>query len=906
MIWCFKRLLALALACAASELRAWTLEANSTAGHNASADPGQIVALCWQLRSDAPGEQVWRESHRLPAGWRLTAMGGETVRVAPGQATLRFGALVVPAQALAGAYRIEGRWLADGSEQAEASAALIVTVKAREKLDISVRERSNVIVAGETYTAEILATNDGNIPLEVSAAGAAPYSTAIDFSPSRFTLAPGATQRVKALVATEPTLFRRALAPLSITLTTSTGVTAQATALAELFPAPVAEQAGRWPARLETRLVQQADGRTLAQAALAGATTFEGGRELTYFLRSRGEKNGGLFDEPEAYRLAYRGPRWAWAAGNSTYTLSPLTARAQYGSGAQVNYHSPAGWSGGAFAMRSREAATTGQQVGGFAAFEPGRHLTISVQALEKAPGYAQAFSGRRTATLSTLARYAPRPAFHAEAEIGFSPLRAGATGSPFGARGEVRQRSEQGAAYEVLAETYGEAFFGALRGAHVLAATGTFPLSKAFDARAQYRSQSLLESHSIPGETRLTNEESYHSAGVAWHLHESQLTADLRHAERSFGFTSVATRQAESAIAFSGQRRLGAFILSTGAELGRVTVRQETARNAGLQRLQHMLLWMPTSRGNLALNLSTGNDPYSPEAGRTRSLGVSGAIRLGSNLALSGQLGENLHDAREARRRSFAYIQADYNLPRRQTLGLKIAWSGAHTENARGPSLALSYSRPLGVPGPVFSRRSSVSGTLRDASSGQPVSRAVVNLNGTSALTDAKGAFAFHNLQPGDYQLSVEGKSLGPDRLLENPLPLALRLGEKEKRTLALTAEKASRLGVQVVAEEPDLPGADAVKIAGLAITLRNQETGAELHELTDHTGKATFASIAPGTWQARLAAAALPPRYQIRDPAPSVNVTGASHLEVTLALRYDAPSIRWIAAAEPTGAAR
>lgn len=852
MSWCFKRLLALALLCASGEVRAWTLDAKSAGGPETMAEPGQIVALCWQLRADASDEQAVHESHQLPAGWRLTAVSGEAVRLMPGQATLRFGALVVPAQALAGTYRIEGRWLAAGAEPVAASAALEVTVKAREKLDVAVREHASVVLAGETYAVELLATNGGNIPLEIDATGVAPNSTAIDFSPARFTLAPGATQRVKVLIATDPVLFRRTLAPLSATFTTNTGLTAQATALAEIFPAPVVERAGRWPARLETRLVRQAAGRTLAQATLAGATTFEGGRDLAYFFRSRGERGGGLFDEPEAYRLAYRGPHWAWTAGNSTYALSPLTARAQYGTGAEVSYRDATGRSGGIFAMRSREKATTEHQVGGFAAFEPARHLTLAVHALEKAPGYAQAFAGERTATLSTLARYTPRPALHAEAEIGFSPLRAGATGSPFAARGEIRSRTEQGAAYEVQAETYGEAYFGALRGASVLAASGTLPLSEAFDARVQYRQQSLHESHAIPGELRLTNEESFQSAGVAWHLRESQIAADARHAERSFGFAAVPTHQVESTLTLSGQRRLGAFVVSTSAELGRVTVRQETARDAALQRLQHMLLWSPSPRGNLALNLSTGNDPYSPEATRTRSLGVSGAVRLGANLALSGQLGENLHDAREARRRSFAFMQADYTLPHRQILSLKVAWNGAgRGEGPRGPTIALAYSRPLGLPGPAFSRRSSVSGILRDASTGQPVSRAIVNLNGASALTDTKGNFVFQNLLPGDYQLTVDAKSLGPDRLLNGTLPLALQLGEKEKRTLALTAEKASRLGVQVIAEAPEFPSTERVSIGGLGITLRNEETRAELRELTDHAGKATFAALrpAPGT---------------------------------------------------------
>lgn len=903
MSWRFDALLFLGLAVCVltGRVHAATLEARPATESRLTAQPGEMITLCWRVHNPSDVPCTVSENYDLPADWRITAVEKTALALAPGGGALRFAALVVPAHAQAGEYPITGHWTAGG---APASAVCVVTVPTRERLEVALRRAATMAVSGETYVVDLLASNRGNAPLRVRPSAGAPHVFEVQFSPVELTLAPGETARLTARVMTEAGLRQRTIVPVEFVLHGPTGLAARVTALTELFPAPALTREDLWPARLETRLLRRPDGRVLPQAALGGTATFDGGRQFSYFLRSPGETGEGLFDEPELYRFDYRGPVWSWQAGNQAYALSPLTTRAQFGSGAALSYAPGGNGSGGVLVMRSRESASIGHQVGAFATFEATNALSVTVTALEKTTGFAQAFAGEATGTVAIGARYDRGKAFHGAAEVGYSPWHAGAEGSPAAARMEVGGRSRNGLSGEVLAEIYGDAYFGALRGAHVVAASTLVPLTRGLDFRAEHRHQSYLEPYSVPGQRRLSNREAGQSAGLAWRWAETQFGLDGRRASRVFGFSETATRQEESAVQYSAQTTLWRFVAAASIEAGRLHVSGPLQYESSLRRAQYSLLWAPGSRGNLAVNLSTGNDPYSPVAARTRALGLSGAVRFNSRWSASAHAGENLYDAREARRRSYAYLQTEYQLPRQQTLGLKMAWNGLASRTARGPSIAFSFSRPLGLPGPSFSRRGSISGTLREAGSGAPVTRAVVVLNGAAAVTDAQGAFAFRNLPPGDYQLNIEPSSIGEDRMIRETLPRPITLGQRERSVTSLSAEQAGRVTVEVVATAADWPGAAPAGVAGLTVTLRNVATDAELRELTDDSGRALFRSVPPGSWRARLDQAALPPRYRLQLPPEATRVTSGDAHTIALAMNYDAPSIRWLAANEPAPA--
>jgi len=101
------------------------------------------------------------------------------------------------------------------------------------------------------------------------------------------------------------------------------------------------------------------------------------------------------------------------------------------------------------------------------------------------------------------------------------------------------------------------------------------------------------------------------------------------------------------------------------------------------------------------------------------------------------------------------------------------------------GPSGVLAQSPPSGPPVAAPAAASAITGVVVDASTGLPLSGAVVGIVGTSrsATTDQHGAFAFPGVVPGRYQLRVDHSGYQP--VVSDQL--ALVAGQEAKATLAL-----------------------------------------------------------------------------------------------------------------------
>ena len=78
----------------------------------------------------------------------------------------------------------------------------------------------------------------------------------------------------------------------------------------------------------------------------------------------------------------------------------------------------------------------------------------------------------------------------------------------------------------------------------------------------------------------------------------------------------------------------------------------------------------------------------------------------------------------------------------------------------AIGVAIAASFAWTLAAREPVRAQITPVGGAVVDATTGAPVSLAVVSLDGTDAraLTDAEGVFRLRAPSPGTYLLRVEG----------------------------------------------------------------------------------------------------------------------------------------------------
>lgn len=897
-------LLTLALVCGAVRLLGASLDVKTTLGGVLKTKPGEVVTLGWTLSNDSEAGCVVRETYELPAGWQLIAMesaGQAAFTVAARDNTVRLSAVVVPSSARAGEYAIVCGWMdADHPERSLARERIVVHVEKSDRVELLARETPWMVVAGENYTATFLAINRGNSSLELKAAARVSTGYSATITPTDFLLEPGAMKTVEISVKTPADLTQSVPLSLQATVTSSSGVSSEITVTADIFASASNDRARReWPALLQTRWSKSAaNGNGRFQALLEGSARSEDGAQLYYLLRSAGGRNERFFNEREHYGAEYTGRRVSWQAGHGDYALSPLTSRPHYGAGGAFSIKTDEQVSAGGFVMRSRESASVESEAGAFARYRVSPGVTLGLNALAKQEGSRQRFAGERSGTLSMEAQFNAGPALEGKVEVGVSPLRPdGASGSPLAHRVEVNGNPGR-TNYSVTWERYGAGYFGTLNNASLLIASLRQALTQELELRAEESVRSYTNPYSLPEISLVSNRETSHVIGVSWRAWKNlQLTGEALRSDRSFGFVDSPTRYIESTGRFGARYSYKSVAVSSSVEVGSLEGRQGDLRRAPVRRSTASIDWSsPSSRENVSVFVSAGNDPYSSVSAKTRTVGASLHAKVGANLTATAQVGQNFYDAREARRRSYVTGELTHTLKDKQTIGLRSTWSDKTAADSAGVAWALTYSRPLNLPLPSLSRRSSIEGTLTDANTGEPLRRVVLTLNGRTTVTDRRGHYTFSELGAGSYTLNVDARSLGPDRLIREKLPLAIRVGRGDVQQIALSAETAGRVYVQIENDKDLPPESTAQSRAGMVVHLVNGDESAVLSEITDESGRAVFRSVRPGEWKLKADSDRLPARYRLSQPEEPVLVAASDQREVKLTLRYDAPAIRWV----------
>ncbi|HZZ18954.1 MAG TPA: carboxypeptidase-like regulatory domain-containing protein [Opitutaceae bacterium] len=896
--------LALAVvAAAATPLLAGDILVKSAGSDALAAPPGQIVTLSWLLKNTSSASCALREHFVLPSEWRLAptdeAPDGAII-LAPGASTLRLAALMVPSSAPAGGYLIGCNWTRadDPAGAVVATGQVEVTVQNSDKLELTADKVPMMAVSGEPYTVTLDAFNRGNSVLHVWAIAVAATGSQTTVSPAQFTLKPGAVMPIQVRVTPPKDLTHSITVALRGTVTANSGATANADVFTEVYTTAATEEAPAWPSLFTTQLIHDPGLGNRAEVGLEGSSRADDGSTLSYLLRSAGTNDAGFFRDPEQYSVDYKGQNVSWKAGNEIYSLSPLTTRPQFGSGGAFTLAGDTSWSGGAFAMRSRESASVENQAGAYASYELDNDVTLTGNVLQKTEGRLQDFAGKRDATVSAEATYAGGPELEGQMEIGATPQRPeGAKGSPFAER-LAFDGNPGDTKYAVTAENYGEAYFGALRQARILEGTLSQAISPQLDLRTEDNFRSYSNAFSLPGERVASNKESAESGGITWHPTKLiEFSLDAVHADRSFDFTATPTRYLENTLEFGARKTFEHFMLATTIGAGSLTVREGDVQRSPVQRTNTSAMWTPDARHDVSVFVSTGNDPYSPVAAHTRTYGGSAHAQLTPHLSATVQAGENVYDSRNAARRSYFFAEAGYQFQDHQTVALRVTRSGKAPGSDGHVAFSVSYTRPLNLPAPALSARCKVTGTLVDAVSGDPLRRVVVVLNGRTAVTDNKGRYAFTQLKPGTYTLAVDPHSLGTERLIVEKLPITVRLERGDAQQVALSAEEAGKVFVQFSGSSADFPGVAAAAVGGILVHLIRQEDGSVLSELTNEQGKASFYTVRPGKWQVKVDPQYVPSRYEATVSDSVVNVSSDGTEQVAVGMKYQAPEIRWIA---------
>lgn len=847
------------------------------------ADAGSAMTVVFRVTNPAATARVAVTRVEAPAGWQVL-FARERLDLEPRSSATEWVTVVPARDAAAGDYVV--RYEAGLVPAEMVSASVTIAIRSRREATVEWLTLPTHLLSGQTTTLDLQVTNRSNTPAAVRLAVRSALGSALTASWSEGILAAGEGRRVR--VDVSPASRRRGTARERLTATAladQAAASSSASVRFEIVPlmgrsAP-AVSARRWPVALTLR---GGTHRNPGFGSLTGAGAFDAagrwGVELGAFSRDRSHP---FMIEQDHYAARVWTPALRLTFGDHAWSLSRLTEAGRYGfgGGGEVEWRRVFM---GAFLDTGRRDVEQGTQAGGFAGVRIGGAGRVSVQHLTRFDG---GLDSARQADLTTVRLHlGPAAGFRSDVEVGTGRSSSGSSGTAFsGELGHVSRylswsvrRARADAAYPIRNRT------GVVDAVRLgLRPFGQLRVQAAVNATERIEDPGLpLDAPTRRRQTQVT---------TTWG--RAVRVAARRREWVSPGMNWSEGWRRESVSAQVGIP-WGPFRLTPGVE-------------RGLEASPQFALATPFRRDWLRADLRWGQGHSVYVRGEVRE-GVPGdADRLRRSVSFGGRL-----QPREATRLSFQVNDGAEEAPWfhgtrwiNATLDHRLPWGHRLVATYRRLSSATvfvpsdeafrtDYVIPLGLP---LKRQDDEAGRvtvrLRDERR-RSIPGLLVRLAGEPRLTDRNGVADFTGLAPGEHYVTIEPRSLGPDRLTVPALPLAVAVVPGRRVEVEAMVVRAARLTGVVRRYHPAAgpPGVTAppsvlVPAEGVAGVVIELASGSQRRvAVTDRQGRFEFAGLAQGTWRLAVARIDVPAFYQLDTPPSTVTLGPGEAREVELRL--------------------
>lgn len=835
-----------------------------------SADPGARLTAVFRVVRPPDSARIDTDA-RLPAGWDalMAAQAGDDA------APVRLVPVAVPRDAAPGAYVVRLAARAGGASSAD---SVVVTVRERREVTVSLAGAPRFAAAGTAYALEFLVANRGNAPARVHLAAEAPrgFSARPD-SPS-VVLAPNASRSVRVAVSTPERLERQAVSLVTLRAAVD-GESASEAAESRVEVVPRGgSAAGREGHRLPVRVTLRgsADGASPGglpgELTASGALTPGGSTRVDVVLRGAGAAEEAL-GERDQRSVALRGRGFEVLGGDQLWALSPLTEPGRFGYGAGGRIEAgPLVLRG--FTQESRRTAGA-PRISGLSAGLGGADGGLAAQYLRRGAGDSAALSLRGVVS--------PLRGLRLDAEAGRGiGAAAGAAGVSAQLFGSFRRLSLDARVLRADAGFPGDQGGRRLDHAYLEARpVGTLRLRGSFDREHRERLDTLALDPGLPdpvGPPPVAPAPRTESARAGVAL--GAVSVDARRERREGGEAGARyARESRSVVAAATARRRGAS-LGGGVEAGTVEdlLAEEESPfvrawlRSGVTLPSGQLLWASVERRTGA----------GVESGAARER-LSGTLHLSLSPAGGTRVGVMAQAYREdgGETESFVDATVEQRLAFGHALRVRTrAYPGA--PEGRKARVLLDYVVPLGVPLSRGGGAGTVSGRVVDAETGRGVAGAIVRVGGRAVVTDGRGRWSVAGLPGGRHAVEVDPLTAGLGRVPLDPerLEVDVTRGARVEVRLARGARIAGTLAL--FAGSMARPG-ETARAGGVEGAVMEARSGAERRRrATDAQGRFEFGDLRPGRWTVTVAEAGLPPHHALERDSVEVDLPPGAAREV------------------------
>ena len=822
----------------------------------------------------------------VPDGWEPMIEYERPVILEAGKQWFGLVTFRVPNTCPAGLYEITYS-LSDRTESITIKESFTVAVDAFLELEATIRDKPQFVMAGEDYSFRVLLANKGNCNADVTLETKESHQFTIAIEPRISTIGPGSSKTIDFIVNTKEDIKKDIGHVIKIkaeAVSKDGGISVvERTVITEVLPrlARKIERYNTIPTKARFIAVGgKEDGGLQVECSGNGSIDEKGSRRLSFLLRGPDTRNTSIYGLRDAVRLDYSDRLLDMHVGDRLYSMSHLTELLTYGRGVEGRLHTK-NLTLGSFYVKSRWDVPEKRELGVYAGYAHKKLLSVRTNFLAKSRLSESSFEGYEGNIYSVAATVTPGRKLRLGMEYGYSVDDSGDRGSDFAHRISLDGQLSDRLWYTFENTRAGAEYLGYY--GDVLYSNGTvaFPIYDRLKGNFSYRFHERNldldpDQDSAPRERSYSGEITY------------PFTFGLN---LSLNYDNFARRDELDEPLFDYEERI--VRLGVGQSLNRIGIQTYVERALFDDRISgesDKLLERYSVYAYLRLNPNIsisgftriGHNRFAETPTRVVNTGVSTSIRPVNWIRLSLNYQKNSMATDEIPAQHYIFSTADLSLPKGHSISFKARWFEFEDDGLDDLSFYAAYTIPFGLP--VTKNRSF--GVLKgrvfdgDNTENRPRANVLLTAGDLKAVTDREGRFTFPPLEPGEYALRVDQKSINLDETTTGPNPLNVTVEGGEETASRIEVVPACEVAGQVLLLEPDrekldfarkggfpegsfLTGArgavdaplspDDWKIVGgyADVFVELTDGNMVLRQETNRSGRFSFKNLHPGKWR-------------------------------------------------------
>lgn len=801
----------------------------------------------------------------------------------------------IPATAAAGDYAVKVSLGAEGEVLQVLS--LPVTVRELPSLECELVEDPGTVLAGSAYEVYFHCRNNGNVPLSVIVEASSSKGFDLRLESGSIFLLPGASTMVGVLVDTPISLTKvtRHLLRMQLFSREYEKVQASSVSILDIIPRSTGtfSRYNSLPGTMDLRGVfQHSETDTFG---LEGRVSGEGYLDeeestlLSYSLRRPVAGAGTLIPDRSEYYLGLRGEDYNASLGTQYFSLSPLVAASQYGTGIALGRN---------FGKLQVEGYAMDRLL--FGENESRTGSKISYRLSDRGAGAFNFLHVTGEEIWSSLGAE-----IHTLTEEG---ARLGwEYASSSGERMDDAMRanlgwSEDRFACSVRYLRAGPYFQGPIADRDEITATLNYRPSDTLSLKGLVASKSYNLVQSIPAR--------FETAGLSalWRpATRTTLSADIRNSLEKDLADSYDSAIYGERYRFGLSRSSGAVQYSLAFDSKSDLEVKESLRTwsqgASLQ-LKAVSGLLGNFSSGIAVQWRDGDAGTTPSSDFT--LGWEKSINSRSRLSVKYRTINNYiswYDGSDSLLITYGFI-----FPDQGKLAIAADYGPNRTSGNSGDiTLSLSFSQPYNLPVSLKKDKGVVEGKVINRETGRAMPDVILRMEERVVASDTFGMFRFHGLSEGSYRLSVDPASLPVDMLPDERMPAEIEVdggsiirninlvkaATLSGRVLQYRFDEASQWAAQAGGEED--PYKEPEGMAGILLTLKGPR-GLIRRAVSGIDGRFTFPPLIPGTWSLVMPDDAVPEGFFLAKGNYDFPLSPGSNIATQIRFFPKARKIRFI----------